>query len=196
MTGLEKIKEKIESESAARCSEIIKSAENEGKKILEKAEINGKAYIESAVSSANAESEKIKAQAVSGAAQKSRQTILSAKVEVINETLEKVIDEIKNLDADKYFALVISQAKKNALKGKCTAFLGEKDLARVPSDFGKALSDALAEAGAECVLSDKCCNINSGLMLSYGDIEVNCSFEAIIDSMSDELKLKISEIIF
>lgn len=196
MTGLEKIIEKVNNESGLRSNEIIGKAEKDCEKIFELANEKGKALVDEAVKNAEAESQNRLDMAVSGAMQKTRQAILKAKVEIINETLGKVLEKIKSLPDEKYFNLVISQAKENAFKGKCVAYLNANDLARLPGGFEERLCAALKEKGAECSLSKEAGKIESGLVLNYGDIEVNCSFEAIVDSRADELKVKISELLF
>ena len=50
--------------------------------------------------------------------------------------------------------------------------------------------------GAECVFSDSPADIGSGVFLDYGNIGIDCSFEAIIEENSDLYKEKISRIIF
>lgn len=196
MTGLEKIIEKVNNESEERCSEIIRKAESDCGKILAEAEEKGRKLIENAKAEAEIQSKKMLEMAKSGAQSKSRQAILSAKVEIINEALEKILENVKNLPAEEYFSLIISKAKENALKGECTAYLSKADAGRVPADFEGRLCDALREAGASCTLSKNYANIESGLVLSYGDIEVNCSFEAIVESKADDLKAKLSQILF
>ena len=95
-----------------------------------------------------------------------------------------------------YFDTVIKIAGDNALKGECTVYPCKADMSRLPSDFESKISDVLKEKGATCVLSEEGADIPSGLILDYGNIAVNCSFEAIIEENSDYYKEKISEIIF
>ena len=64
------------------------------------------------------------------------------------------------------------------------------------SAFENKLSSVLAEKNASCVISKEPADIEGGLMLIYGDIEINCSFKAIIEAESDTLKAKINDIIF
>ena len=82
------------------------------------------------------------------------------------------------------------------MKGECTAYLGSADLARLPADFEARLCSALSAKGSTCTLSKEAARIESGIMLVYGDIEVNCTFEAVIESSAEELKARIGEMIF
>ena len=82
------------------------------------------------------------------------------------------------------------------MKGECTAHLGSADLARLPADFEARLCSALSAKGSTCTLSKEAARIESGIMLVYGDIEVNCTFEAVIEASAEELKAQIGEMIF
>ena len=132
----------------------------------------------------------------SAAMQSERQTILKAKVEAVSETLDKLLNALKSLPEGEYFDAVIKLASRNCMPGKCTASLNSSDLARMPSDFAGRLTDALGAAGAECTFSDTPSDIGSGVFLDYGNIGIDCSFEAIIEENSDLYKEKISRIIF
>ena len=196
MTGLDKILEKINSDSDLICSGIEARAKKQCEEIAAKAEKDGAELALKAEKKAVSDAEIIITMAESSASQISRQTLLSAKVEAVNETLSSLISALCALPADKYFPAVVRLAGDNAMPGKCTAFVGKRDLERLPADFGKDLKEALAEKGAECVLSDKPCEIESGVFLDYGNIAIDCSFEAVIEENSDIYKEKISEIIF
>ena len=196
MTGLEKILEKINTDSGLLCSDIEARAAKECEKIAAAAKEKEKAIAAEAEKKAVADGEAVIRMAESAASQISRQTILTAKVEAVNETLAKLIEALRNLPADKYFPAIIKLAAENAMSGKCTASLGEKDLGRMPSDFEENLKKALAAKGAECTLSEKPENIASCIFLNYGNIEIDCYFESVIEEKSDIYKEKISEIIF
>ncbi len=196
MNGIDRIISKINSDSRERCESIIAKAKLECDGIGAKANANAEKIEAQAVEAAEAQAQSIIAAAASGAAQLTRQTVLAAKVGLINEAIEKLLENMKSLPDEKYFAYLIKLACENSMKGSCTAKLCEKDLQRLPPEFEKSLISALSEKGAECVLSKEPADIDSGIILDYGDIEVNCSFDAIIEAQSDSLKVKAGEILF
>lgn len=196
MNGIEKIILKINEDSASRCDSILAGAKKECDGILAAARANGEKFAAQAAQAAEDEAGLIISMAESGAAQASRQAVLAAKVGIINDTLGRILDEMRSLPPESYFAAVIRLACENAMKGSCTAKLAAMDLERLPDGFSEQLVSALAEKGAECVLSDESAPIGSGILLIYGDIEINCSFEAVIEANSDQLKSKIGEILF
>lgn len=196
MSGLDKIIEKISSDSDKMCSAILSEAEKQCEMISAQAAENNKTVSAEIEKKAVSESESIIAMAQSAAAQAERQTILKAKVEAVNETLEKLLNTLRNLPADDYFDAVIKLAVKNCMPGKCTVSVNKADMSRMPSGFADKLSAALTSAGAECEFSDKPADIGSGVFLDYGKIGIDCSFEAITEENSDIYKEKISRILF
>ena len=196
MSGVDKIIEKINSDSENICSSVIADSEKKCGKIAAEAEEKGKAIFAEIEKKAVSEGESIISMARSAALQSERQTILKAKVEALDETLGKLTDTLRALPAGEYFDAVIKLASKNCMPGSCTASLNAADLARMPSDFAGKLTAALGAAGAECSLSDKPSDIGSGVFLDYGNIGIDCSFEAVIEENSDLYKEKISRIIF
>lgn len=196
MNGIDKIISKINDDSAARCAFIIDKAQKECDEIIAKAKADGEKFEAELIENAEKNAASVIAMANSGAAQISRQNLLAARVNLISDTLAKLLDRMKNLPEDEYFSALIKLASENAMSGRCTAKLSSDDNKRIPDGFGDKLAAALKEKGAECVLSADPAGIGSGILLIYGDIEVNCSFDALIEEKSDYLKAKIGEIIF
>ena len=196
MTGLDKILNKINGDSAARVEAITENAEKQCAQIMAQAEEDGKKIASKIEADARKESENIISMARSGAEQTEKRAVLAAKVEAVNSVLKELLTSLLALPESEYFSAVLKLARDNAMSGECVAMLSSRDLARLPSDFDKKLAAELAEKKAACVLSKEPADIESGIILIYGDIEINCSFEAIIEANADIYKAKISEIIF
>lgn len=196
MNGIDKIISKINDDSAARCAFIIDNAQKECDEIIAKAKADGAKFEAELLENAEKEAASFIAMANSGAAQISRQNLLAARVSLISDTLAKLLERMKGLPSEEYFSALIKLASENAMKGSCIAKLSSNDNGRLPKDFAEKLSAALYEKGAECTLSSEPAAISSGILLVYGDIEVNCSFDALIEEKSDYLKTRIGEILF
>ena len=196
MTGIEKITDRIKSDSQARSQSIISAAEKQCREMISAAEKSAGEQALQIEKNAEEEAKNIISMAESGAVQQARQIHLGARVDAINETVEKVKTALASLPDQIYFNYVIKFAAENAMKGECTAYLNEKDNGRLPASFAENLVSALSEKGAVCTLSDKPADIGSGIILDYGNIVADCSFDAIVDEKSDMIKEIISKIIF
>ncbi|MBR4728502.1 MAG: V-type ATP synthase subunit E [Clostridia bacterium] len=196
MTGLEKILDSIRADGDARGAAARAAAQKDCTRMLEEAVKRGEAQAAALTEKAQAERDSILALAQSGAAQQKRQTLLAAKVALLNETLDALLQTMLNLPTEDYFNAVIKLAAENAMAGACTARLNARDLARRPADFEAKLAAALKEKGADCALAQETVDILGGVVLVYGDIEINCAFEALVETKADALKAQIGEILF
>ncbi|MCR4616278.1 MAG: hypothetical protein K5756_09050 [Clostridiales bacterium] len=194
MTGLEKIIGKIGNDSAEKCVSIIADANAKAERILKAAQDECEKVNETVLAEIKTEGERAKELAESAANQKSRQTLLAARIEAINEALAQASLAIKNLPADKYFSALTALAVSNAMPGSGVMRLSKGDLQRLPDGFEKNINSKLSDRNIS--VSDKPADISDGFILVYGDIEINCTVDALIDEKRDELKEKICSIIF
>lgn len=194
MAGIDKIIERIESDTKAQCEAIRKAAEENTAALMEKSESEAKKKADAIISNAKREAQLIGEKAVSGSKQKANQIMLAAKSSAINEILSEALDVMDKMPDDEYFAAVLSLAVKysEGRKGGVISF-GERDLKRLPKDFEKKLSEAGCEASVSSVPNG---NIENGFIMAFGDVEENCTFSALADEKRDILKEKIYQIIF
>lgn len=194
MNGLEKIKEQIILDAKKQCEEIIGSARASAEKELGAYKAKLEEEKQQALLKAGNDASAIASAAESGAAKAARQVILSRKSEYINNTTSKVLEALCALPEGEYFDFIIDFALKNASEGACKAYFNAKDLARLPKDF--ELVSKLKAKGSECEIAAEAKQISGGIILDYGDIVIDGSFEAIIEEYHEEIKSKLNELIF
>ena len=194
MTGLEKIISQIEYESNDRCKSIISQAEENAKGIIEKAEQQAKEIICNAEANAAKKAEDIKQSAASSAELGKSKVILKAKLEVIDDMLGKALASIKSLDDKEYFEVIKTLIINNAKEGEGVLRLSDSDVNRLPKDFISSVNSELGK-GKSVILGDST-NTDGGFVLVYGDIDINCSFDAIAASKRDELRDALNALLF
>ena len=195
MAGLNKIIERIAQDSAVKCDGIIFDAQNEAAKIKEAAIVKADNEKESILANAKKEENAIIDMAESGAELDSKKLILSTKVELIEKAIDAALEKLNAMPDEEYFAAIYALVKKYAQAAKGEMVLSKKDLGRIPGDFEKKINTGLPK-GAKLTLSKKPGNISNGFILVYGDIEINCTFEALIAEKRDEIKDELYGIIF
>lgn len=193
MTGLEKIIDRIAQDSGAKCDSIILEAQNEATKLKEEAAVVAKKEAEAIVLQAEKDAESAVALAETGSEAEGKKQILATKIHIINKAIEAASDKLSNLPDDEYFATLYRLVKANAQEADGVMLLSAKDLARLPSDF-KTQVDAAAKG--KITVSDKASDIANGFILVYGDVEINCTFDALISDMRDDIKDQLYSIIF
>lgn len=195
MTGLNKIIDKISQDSVAKCDGIIFDANNEATKIKNAAIAQGDAQKQEIIKEAKAKASAIIEMANSSASLEIRKNLLATKVEILNDTIDSAYEQMKAMPDKEYFVAIYALVKKYAQNMQGVMVLSQKDLDRKPKDFEKKINAQLPK-DAILEVSNKPANIGEGFILIYGDVEINCTFKAIIEDSRDELKDKIYDMIF
>jgi V/A-type H+-transporting ATPase subunit E len=101
-----------------------------------------------------------------------------------------------SLPQDDYFNSLHALALKYADEGSCFMHLNAADLKRLPDSFAGTLKADLKKKNCLLDMSNTAVDIKGGFILVYGDIEINCSFEALLAGREAELKDLIYKHIF
>lgn len=196
MTGFDKIIHKIQRESENTCDAILLSAQKERDEILRRAAERADELIKEAETQAAKKAAGIENTAKSVAAQQEKQWLLASRVGVVTDALCAAEKALGEMPAAEYFDSLQTLAVKNARKGQALMGLSAEDLERLPAGFEEALNEKLSAAGACVTLNDTPAKISKGFILAYGDIEINCSFEALFEARREELKELVCAILF
>ena len=186
MTGLEKIVAAIREEARAEAEAMIGQAEAEAARILADATAEGDALRAEAEASAIRQAADIERAAVSAVRLQRRRRLLEAKQEMLTDTMERALKQLRALPEDAYFSLLVKMASACAEPGEGELLLGERDLSRCPKDFAQRLAQALP-SGAKLSISPEPRPIDGGFILQYGQIEQNCSFRAMLNARWEAL---------
>lgn len=195
MTGLEKIIASIleEAQTEARLS-LVKAREEEAR-IFAEEKAKSDALCAEIAENGRRQAAEIERACASSVQLHRRKSLLEAKQELLNQTMEQALERLYGMPPAAYFELLVKMAASLAEPGEGELFLNEKDLARRPAAFEKEVNAALPE-GCRLCLSEKARPMDSGFILQYGDVEQNCSFRAIFTARLDELSDKAQGILF
>lgn len=195
MTGLDKIKEKIEEQSRENCERIFSETNLKIKKMIAEAREEGNRRASEIVDAAQREADKKNAVSKSTAESITRNRYLEIRNAILNDIISAAYLEIEKFSDEEYFDMIFSLFKKNIQPGECTMFMNGFDLSRLPEGFEEKLNGAVSEDSAVAI-SKKAMDIENGFILDYGDISVNCTLKAIFDENMDNLKDKLGKELF
>jgi V/A-type H+-transporting ATPase subunit E len=197
MTGLDKILKQIEEEAAAnaakeiasaneKVSEILASAKEEAEKkcaaIAEQSKIDMKSALSRGESAANLCEKKM---------------VLKAKQEIIGDIIEQSKKTLGQLPDNEYFDIILKMIEKHALDKEGQILFKASDIKRMPEKFNDSIKDGLKEKkNANLTIGESLGNLDGGFILTYGDIEINCSFESLFLSARERLQDKVCEALF
>ncbi len=195
MTGLDRIIEKILAEAQKNCDEILKQASAEVKEII--TEARAKAKQESDKILTDAQKTAVRKQAVSKSTAESitRNRYLEIRNAILNDIISAAYLEIEKFSDEEYFAMLKKLCIKNVQTGECEMHLSGYDIGRLPDDFEMSINSEIYEKGAVHI-STTPADIENGFILSYGDIEINCTLKAVFDENMDSLKDMLSTALF
>ena len=194
MTGLDKILEQIKKESDETVSGKLAEAKKQADDILSKAGEEVKDECEHIRARGKRQAKDIEDRAVSAADLYKRKAILSEKQRIIAEVFDKAEERLKKLSGSEYYNTVMDIAVMNALPQEGVIIFSKEDLAGIPSDFEMRLNGRLK--GGRLSLGKETRTTGGGFILSYGGVEENCTFGALIDAARESLADKVQDILF
>ncbi len=195
MTGLDKIKEKIEEQSRENCDRIIAETNLKIKKMIAEAREEGNRRASEIVGAAQREADKKTAVSKSTAESITRNRYLEIRNAILNDIISAAYLGIDKFSDEEYFDMIFSLCKKNIQPGECTMLMNGFDLSRLPEDFEERLNSAVFET-ASVTVGKKAVDIENGFILDYGDITVNCTLKAVFDENMDNLKDMLGKELF
>ncbi len=190
MTGLEKIIEHIRQDSIDESDKIIAEAKAEVAAIMAESKEECDKLAMSLNEASTSEINLTRHRGESAAALAKRKLLLQAKQQLINDVLEDAKAHLLKLSDKEYFDIILKMIKKYSLNSKGEIILSAADLKRLPTGFNDSLE------GTNLTLSNETRDIDGGFVLLYGDIEENCSFDAIISAEKEVLQDKIGSLLF
>lgn len=197
MTGLEKILKVIEDDANADVDEIIKQAQKDAAEIMNDAKQEADKKCSEMTAKTDANVQAILERAESAAVLQEKKKILNAKQQIISNVITKARNSLASLSDSEYIDIILKMVKKYAHNKEGVILFSKTDKKRLPADIDSKLSLALAEKqGASLVVSEAFAAIDGGFVLKYGDIEENCSFDALFSSAKEELSDQVNAILF
>ena len=190
MTAKEQILQGITAKAEQKKEEIISEAKLKAEENFNDAIAKAREEAQKIIAAAQKKADTVIENADSSAALIKRNESLKFKSKSISEVLNNVKLKLNSLNDKEYFDLLLSLAEKNALDGSGIIYLNKKDLSRETSDFKAQISKL------NLTLSDSPRDMEGGFMLQYGDIIINCAFEALINEKREKLTDDINKTLF
>ena len=190
MSGLDKILEHITQEADAQVSSILDTAKENAQKLL----ASEKADADNMAEAIQKQSEHDVAMTVkrlqSSAQLCEKRIILEAKQGQIDSVFQSALERLEKLDDKAYSEVIGQMIDRYASDKKGQILLREGDVKRLSPEVLETIRKH------NLTVSEKSADICGGFVLSYGDIEENCSFDVLIDSSREELQDRISQLLF
>ncbi|MDQ5983663.1 MAG: V-type proton ATPase subunit E [Eubacteriales bacterium SKADARSKE-1] len=196
MSGLEKILKSIDDDAEILAKKIIDDAKKEVDKILKEARLKATKEMLDIIDKSEVSSLEIVKRAKAQAEIEKKSKILKVKNELIDSIINQTKEYLLELSDKEYFDIIFKIFEKQTIKEKGELVFSKKDLERIPRGFKTAVSKFSKEKGAEIKVSADTRNISGGFVLVCGNIEENCSFDALFNSHYETIKDKVNKALF
>ena len=219
MTGLEKVTGKILADAEADAKEILDRAEAECAVIRERYAAEREAQLEALREQSDRDCQAHIVRARSTAAMTKRNAVLEARATILNSAYTAAEKQVRAMNSEQYLEL-LCKILRTALKEQLTAeadslrlygenispdayeiiltnrdrdFYGEKLMDHFRAGLGAKLAPAVL---AKLRLSRETGQIDGGLILRAGPVEINCSLAMLMAETRRETETRVSHILF
>lgn len=190
MNGLDRIIAEIAQDAKAAADQRLAQARGTAQRTLERAQEEAKAVTAQAAQRAELEYKRVVTRAQSTGEIAKKGVVLREKQRIIEGILRDAHVKLVGLNDAQYFEFMGRLLEKYAGGERGQIILSPRDRARVTPEF----IAAAREKGLE--LSDETREMDGGFILYYGNIEENCSIEALMDSQRDHLHDVVKAFLF
>ncbi len=187
----EAIIDKILSDARIKADAIIGEANEKADSIIAQAAEVCKAYIYNSKSETDAKALDIETRSKTVAELDAKKLQLAAKTQIINMVFDRALDKLRNLDTERYRALVFAMLE-NAVDGD-TVVISQREKDIVTKD---ALNEFAKQRGIKLKLADEFGNFDGGIVIKSRGVDKNFTFEVEIQLLKEELETQVAKEMF
>ena len=191
--SIENITQKILSEANANREVTIKNAETRSSQIIDEAKVQAEAIMKKIAEKAEKDAETLKSRKVSAAELQGKKMMLSAKQDAIKKGFDVALGKLKEMPEDKYINFMADEIVKIP-NCEGTIILNEQDRKEIGEKLVKAVNDRLK--GEKITLSNNTVQSSGGFILKNGKVEINSTFETLLNAIRDELTYAVANVLF
>ena len=198
MSNVNNLTSKILQDAEERKAKILADAANEKASIIDKKTKEADSLEAQMLEKAKRETQTAKERVISGAELKARNEKLKAKQVIIKEVFEKSVEELCKLDEDKYIAFVKETILSSGVAGDEKLILNEEGKKFITEAVVAEINKELASKGkkGEISIVSEAGSFKGGFILEKDGIEINNTFEALVDSLKEELEFEVARELF
>ncbi|AQQ69740.1 V-type ATP synthase subunit E [Limihaloglobus sulfuriphilus] len=189
----EKIIKKILDEARAEAEKIMQENSKELESMKEKYAAQIEQYKSETEDIAEKRAAEKKRQMLASGRIDAARMILKAKRDGIDQVFSAALEELKNMDKDKYLEMIGSFVKAARPQGDCEMIIGKEEK-RINEDFIKDINAQIESA--KITLRDKKAGIAGGFILAKGGVRTNVSFEVLMQAAREKLEPKLAGELF
>jgi len=198
MNGAEKIKERIIDDARKRAEKIIEDAKLEAQAIIKDAE--KQAFQRVAIMTENAKEEAVlyKQRFRAACEMDDKKNVLKMRQDAIDEAFSAALTEIAGLPDDKYSLFMEDVLLKAAKDEEGDIVMNKKDKQRLGKQFVDRVNAKFRTMGKKAMLklAEEDLSSCGGFVIRYGEMEINCTLEVLLNMARPNLEAEVAAILF
>lgn len=195
MTGIEKITGRIAADAQAEAQAILADAQARADEIAARYQAEADKAAEEILAKGRANAADREERLASSAEMQSRQLSLKARQEMLDEAFDLALEKLQTLPVREKTSLLAKLAASASTSGREQVILGQVDLAGVGAQVVEQ-ANALLGAKGKLTLSPIAGRFQGGLVLSDGEVEVNCTFETLVRLARSQMAGDVAKVLF
>lgn len=198
MSDVKNLTSKILKDAEERKESILKAANEERAKIIAKKEAIAKQEEEAMIEKAKNEAKTRHERIVSGAELKARNEKLAAKQSVIDSVFNQSIEELCKMSDDDMKKFIKDMILNSDITGDEKIILNQKGKSLLDKSLLNTINSELKANGkkGELTVSDEIRTFKGGFILEKDGIEINNTFEDLVNSSRDDLEFEVANVLF
>lgn len=198
MNGAEKIKERILTDARSLHDKILDEANAQAKIIIAEAEKEAFQKTTLITEKAKEEAVLIKQRYQAAESMEDRKNILKVRQECISEAFDVALKNLSDMPEDKYKLFIEGIILNTAKDEDGVIVFNERDKKRLGEGFIFEINGKLKAKGLSAALSlaKDSLNTSGGFILRYGDLEINCTLEVILNMQRPNMEPEVAKILF
>ncbi len=200
MTGIEKIIGRIEADALLEAERILSEAREKADETAAEIQKKADALKAELAQKGEAEAAERKKRIIGVAELEARKRLLETKQGMIDKAFETAREKLAKLPGKELISVLARLAAEASRTGSERVKLTAKDREAIGNDVVKAANKLLKEAGkpAGLTLSEAVLDASAagGVLLAGENIEVNCTFAALLENLRGEMASEIAGILF
>ncbi|NLZ38071.1 MAG: V-type ATP synthase subunit E [Firmicutes bacterium] len=198
MSGAEKLKEKIIADATGEAEALLANARAKEAEILAQAEEEAAAKTAKIKATVEKQINELRSRYQTIAELDARKAILAAKEELIEDTFKQALARLQSMETKAYQELMSTMLLAAAQTGTEEIIVSATDKERFSAELLSAVNAELARQGKQgkLTLAAETRETQGGFILRAENIEINCSFAALLRMQREELEPEVAAILF
>lgn len=198
MSDVKNLTSKILKDAEERKESILKAANEEKAKIIAKKQAIAKQEEEAMIEKAKSEAKTRRERIVSGAELKARNEKLAAKQSVIDSVFDQSIEELCKMSNNDMKKFIKNMILSSDITGDEKIILNKEGKSLLDKSLLNTINSELKANGkkGELTISDEVRTFKGGFILEKDGIEINNTFEDLVNSSRDDLEFEVANVLF